>query len=87
MTFPLSIMYDDYTIYEHDIKLMSNREFVLDIIRYYSSTCVLAYASEDICSDREIILETIKEYSDALKYASKNLKMDHFIALEAIKYF
>ena len=62
----------------------NNKDFMLDAIRH-KATWVLAYASEKLLADRDLILEAVKSDGQVLYYASKELRDDKEIVLEAVK--
>lgn len=61
----------------------NNREFMLKAIED-NATWVLAYASEEILADKEIILKAVKVDGQTFYYASQELRDDKEVALEAI---
>ena len=61
-----------------------DKEFMMDAINHKASW-VLAYASERLLADRELILKAVKEDGQALYYASKELRNDKEVVLEAVK--
>lgn len=72
----------EYTIEEAQDNF-KNREFMLKAIEN-NATWVLAYASEEILSDKEIILKAVKVDGQIFYYASQELRDNKEVALEAI---
>jgi hypothetical protein len=72
----------EYTIEEAEANF-NNKEFMLKAIED-NSTWVLAYASDDILADRDIILKAVKVDGQIFYYASPELRDDKEVALEAI---
>lgn len=72
----------EYTIEEAE-ENTNNREFMLKAIEDNSSW-VLAYASEEILADKELILKAVKVDGQTFYYASQELRDDKDVALAAI---
>ena len=45
----------------------------------------MEYASEELRNDKEVVLEAVKKYGDALQFASEELRNDKEVVLEAVK--
>ena len=65
-------------------KHFNDREFMLDAINHKASW-VLAYASDKLLADKELMLKAVKEDGQALYYASQELRDDKEVVLEAVK--
>lgn len=61
-----------------------DREFMLDAIKHKASW-VLAYASERLLADRELMLKAVEEDGQALYYASQELRDDKEVVLKAVQ--
>ena len=61
-----------------------NKDFFIDAINH-KATWVLAYASERLLSDRDLILKAVKQDGQILYYASEDLRNDKEVVLEAVK--
>lgn len=72
----------EYTIEEAEANF-SNKEFMLKAIEE-NVTWVLAYASDEILTDKEVILKAVKVDGQIFYYASQELRDDKEVALEAI---
>lgn len=72
----------EYTIEEAE-ENYNNKEFMLKAIED-NATWVLAYASEEILADKEVILKAVKIDGQIFYYASQELRDDKEVALEAI---
>lgn len=73
----------EYKIEEAE-KHSDDRDFMMQAIENKASW-VLAYASERILADRELILKAVQEDGQALYYASKELRDDKEVVLTAVK--
>ena len=60
-----------------------NKEFMIDAILHHASW-VIAYASERLLSDKELMLEAVKADGQELYYASKELRDDKDVVLAAV---
>lgn len=72
----------EYTIEEAE-ENFNSKDFMLKAIED-KATWVLAYASEEILSDKEVILKAVTVDGQTFYYASQELRDDKEIALEAI---
>ena len=72
----------EYTIEEAE-ENSNNKEFMLKAVENNSSW-VLAYASEEILADKELILKAVKVDGQTFYYASQELRDDKDVALAAI---
>ena len=61
-----------------------DKDFFIDAINH-KATWVLAYASERLLSDRDLILKAVKVDGQILYYASEELRNDKEVVLEAVK--
>lgn len=61
-----------------------NREFMIKALEE-NATWVIAYASDRLHSDRELMLKAIKQDGQMLYYASKDLRDDKEIVTSAVE--
>ncbi len=73
----------EYTIEEAE-ENFNNKDFMFQAIED-KATWVLAYASEEILADKDVILKAVKIDGQTFYYASQELRDDKEVALEAIK--
>ena len=76
-------MEKEYEIEEVE-KNVNNREYMVEALNN-NSPWVLAYASDRLHSDRELMLEGVKRDGQLLYYASQELRDDNEIVLTAVK--
>ena len=62
----------------------NNRDFMVEALKN-SAPWVLAYASDKLHADKELMLEAVKQDGQLLYYASKELRDDKEVVTEAIK--
>ena len=62
----------------------NDKEFMMDAIAHKASW-VLAYASDKLLADKELMLKAVKVDGQALYYASQELRNDKEVVLEAVK--
>ena len=73
----------EYKIEEAE-KNFNNKEFMIQAIND-NATWVLAYASEKILADKDLMLQAVKKDGQVLYYASKEIRDDKEVVLEAVK--
>ena len=72
----------EYKIEEVEVN-SDNKEFMLQAIKDGASWA-LAYATDKLLADRELILEAVKKDGQILYYASKELRDDKEVVLTAV---
>lgn len=68
-----SIKYDYMTIAYASDKYTTNREIVLEAVKFGGA---LQFVNEEFQDDKEVVIEAMKNNKDCLKYASKELQKD-----------
>lgn len=68
------------------IELKSNPELMLEVLAIdVATSCAMRYLPDSLLSDKEFMLDAIKEDAQIFEYASDALKADREIALAAVK--
>lgn len=65
--------------------ILSDKEFILEILNLHYGLIYFQYASENLKNDPGFMIEVFKKFGSALKYASKELQEDKNVVLEAVK--
>ena len=84
--FVLEVVSEDGAALEFVKNFQNDREVVLTALKSYTRpTCPMAWASEDLKSDRSFVLSAVKETGEALYYVADEFRDDREVVLEAVR--